>query len=225
MSWNLINTGILAMAFLALFSFAELLYRRFKVQAEVTRKIVHVVTGIITLLFPPLIGNHWLVLFLCGSFLLILLVSFPLKMLPSINAVDRKTRGSLIYPVIVYCSFLIYLEFDNLTFYYIPILTLALCDPIAALVGKRFPWGRYKTFGHTKTMSGSFGFFFSAAILSILLLIQLEEIPPFMALLASLCIAFTTTIAEALTHKGYDNLTIPATALGVLLIFESCRWI
>jgi phytol kinase len=225
MSWNLINTGILALSFLALFSFAELLYRRCEVEAEITRKIVHVCTGIITLLFPPLIGNHWLVLFLCGSFLLILLVSFPLKMLPSINAVDRKTRGSLIYPIVVYCCFLIYLEFDNLTFYYIPILTLALCDPIAALVGKKIPWMRYTTFGHTKTISGSLGFFFSAAVLSMALLTQLEEISPLTALITALSIAFTTAIAEALSHKGYDNLSIPASAVGILLLFESIGWI
>lgn len=221
MNWNWINTGILAAAFLTLFSVAELLYHRFKVQAEITRKIVHVFTGILTLLFPPMIGNHWLVLALCGSFLLILLASWPLKLLPSINAVERKTKGSILYPIIVYGCFLIYQHYDNMAFYYVPILTLALCDPIAALIGKSFPYGRYTSFGHQKTLSGSLGFCFSAWILSVGLFVGLEGIALVPALLVGGIIAITTTIAEALSHGGYDNLTIPATATGVLLLTQN----
>jgi dolichol kinase len=220
MTQNLINTGILAAAFLALFATAELLYHRFKFRAEITRKIVHVFTGILTLLFPPMVENHWLVLALCASFLLILLASFPLKMLPSINAVNRKTNGSILYPIIVYSCYLIYQSYDNLAFYYIPILILALCDPTAALVGKNFPKGKYTTFGHSKTLSGSFGFLLAALILSVLLLVFMEQVPFSTALIIGGCIACTTAFAEAISHRGYDNLTIPATAVGVLLFFE-----
>ncbi len=220
MNINLINTGIIALAFLVLFGIAELLYHRFKVRAEVTRKIVHISTGLLTLLFPPFIENHWLVLILCGSFLFILLASFPLKMLPSINAVDRITRGSILYPVIVYACFLIYQRFDNLAFYYLPILNLALCDPVASMVGKKFPRMEYMTFGHTKTITGSLGFFVSSVLLSLGLLTQLAGIQIGWALFISICIALPTTIAEAITHKGYDNLSIPASVVGVLLIFE-----
>lgn len=221
MSTSLINTGILAIAFLILFGFAELLYHRYKLKAEITRKIVHVSTGLITLLFPPMIGNHWLVLVLCGSFLLILLASFPLKILPSINAVSRKTSGSILYPVVVYSCFLIFQHYDNLIFYYIPILTLALCDPIAALVGKKFPYGRYSTFGHTKTISGSLGFFVSATALSMVLIFTMTSLTPATGIALACVIAFTTTIAEAFSHAGLDNLTIPGTALGLLWIFET----
>ena len=220
MSANLINTCILAAAFLVLFTVGEILYHRFKLKAEMTRKIVHIFTGILTLLFPLMIGNHWLVLVLCSSFLLILLASFPLKMLPSINAVDRKTSGSILYPIIVYCCYLIYQSYDDLSLYYIPILTLALCDPIAALVGKNYPWKTYSTFGHKKTMSGSLGFLFSAFLLSVLLLVYIEHIPWSSAIIIGGSIALTTTLVEALSHGGFDNLTIPATAVLVILFFE-----
>jgi len=220
MSGNLINTGILAAAFLALFTVGEILYHRFNLKAEMTRKIVHIFTGILTLFFPPMIGNHWLVLALCSSFLFILLASFPLKLLPSINAVNRKTSGSILYPVIVYCCFLIYQSYDDLTLYYIPILTLALCDPIAAAIGKNMPWKPYSSFGHTKTMSGSLGFLLSALLLSVLLLVFINHLPLSTALIIGGSIALATTLVEAVSHGGFDNLTIPAAAVLVILFFE-----
>lgn len=220
MNQNLINTGILAAAFLVLFVTAELLYHRFKVRAEITRKIVHVFTGVFTLLFPPMIQNHWLVLVLCGSFLIILLASWPLKLLPSINAVDRKTNGSILYPIIVYSCYLFYQSYDSLVIYYIPILILALCDPIAALIGKNMHWKPYTTFGHKKTVSGSLAFLISALILSIILLITIEHHSYSTAIILGSIIAIATTIAEAISHGGYDNLSIPATAVGVIIFFD-----
>lgn len=217
----MINTIILAGAFLMLFASAEVLYHWLKVHAEITRKYVHLVTGLLTMLFPPMIGNHWLVLFLCGSFLVILLISLKFKLLPSINAVDRVTRGSLLYPIIVYGCYLAYLRYGHFSLYYIPILILAICDPVAALVGKGYPIGKYTTFGNQKTMSGSGGFFVSALIVSSVLLIYLEGMSLLSGIMVAFMISLSTTIAEALTHKGYDNFTIPGTALIVLMIFES----
>lgn len=222
MNENFLHTIYLAGVFLVLFASAELLYHKYKVKVEITRKYVHVMTGLLTMLFPPLIGNHWLVLVLCGSFLAILLSSMALNLLPSINAVARKTRGSFLYPIVVYGCYLIYMAYDQLMFYYIPILILALCDPIAALVGKKWPAGRYTTFGQTKTLSGSLGFFIAAIITCSCLILGLEETSLSETILISVGVATVTAVAEALTHKGYDNLTIPVGALLVLMLFNSC---
>ncbi len=220
MKENLLNTIYLAGAFLALFTSAELFYK-FKVKAEVTRKYVHVVTGLLAMLFPLLIQNHWLVLALCGSFLIILLSSQALNLLPSINAVYRKTRGGVLFPIIVYGCYLIYMEYDRFMFYYIPILILTFCDPVAALIGKRWPIGKYKTFGQTKTLSGSLGFFITATITSLCLIWGLEEISVGKAIAISVSVAIATTVAEAITYKGYDNLTVPVSALVALILLNN----
>jgi phytol kinase len=73
MTENLLHIIFLTLAYLLLFSFTELLYRFFHVQAEITRKIVHVVTGLITLSFPLLLSDHWFVLIICATFFLLLL--------------------------------------------------------------------------------------------------------------------------------------------------------
>lgn len=225
MNQNLLHTIYLAGAFLALFGVAELLYHWLGVKAEITRKIVHVFTGILTLLFPVMLDNHWYVLLLCGSFLLILLASIPLSLLPSINKVDRVTRGSFMYPVIVYSCFLVQLKMDSLIYYYIPILILALCDPIAELVGKNLPWLRYKTFGHKKTISGSLSFCIAAIVITTTLLVQIGSLELSHSLAIGSSIAIVTAVFEGFSHKGYDNFTIPASAVGVLLFFNYLGWV
>ncbi len=221
MSQSVINMIILGGAFLVLFASAELMYHKFGVKAEVTRKYVHLLTGLLTMFFPPMLDNHWFVLALCGSFLGILIGSMILNLLPSINAVDRVTRGSLLYPVVVYGCFLAFNYYGQFVFYYIPILILAICDPVAALMGKRWPISPYKIFGTTKTMMGSTSFFIVAVIASFVLFVGIDEAPIFEAIVLSIGIALVTTIAEAATGKGYDNISIPASAMALLLVAKA----
>ncbi len=223
---QLINTAILAVGYLILFASAEVLYHKFKVKAEITRKIVHLSTGIISLLFPPMLGNHWLVLGLCFSFLIILLSSLKFKLLPSINAVERTTRGSIIYPFIVYGAFLVLDYYDDMIFYYIPILILALADPVAGLLGKKIPKGEYTIFNNTKTLTGSFAFFVTAFAIALFFLFLFSEKEAAGLFIVAFLVSVFTAFAEAISHKGYDNLTIPATAT-VVLVFchEMTAWL
>ena len=204
---------LLAICFLALFGFAEFLYHKRKLKAEITRKIVHVGTGLLTLLFPVFLQNHWQVLFLCASFLLILLASLQFKLLPSINRIDRVSHGSILYPVAVYGCYLAY-SYANmgLIFFYLPILTLAICDPIAALIGKSNPFGKYQIGASKKTLSGSLAFFASSICVSTLCYyffrnhsFSLAAMLPMVFLIAT-----TTTAVEAVSSKGTDNIFIPA---------------
>ena len=215
-----IYTFILAGAFLALFGVAELLYHFAKVKAELTRKFVHLGTGILTLLFPVLLENHWLVLLLCSSFVVILIVSLKYKLLPSINAIDRFSVGSLAYPVSVYCCYLFFdKEGQNFQYFYVPILILAICDPIAALMGKRWPKGKFSIGKETKTLMGSSMFLASAFIVYIALTASLHPHTSILMLVwRGLIVASITCIAEAVSGKGTDNLTIPAAALMALYL-------
>lgn len=218
MNSDLIHTTLLALLFLTLFAFCELLYHKVKLKAESTRKIVHLGTGLLTLLFPLWINNHWYILALCSSFLVILLLSLKFKLLPSINAVNRTTRGSILYPFVAYGCYLLFQNYDSLVYFYLPILILAICDPIAALVGKKLKLGPYVILGHTKTLIGSFAFFISAFLVTFFCLILLSHLSSNSAIYFSLFIGLTTTIAEAVSQKGYDNFTIPLTASAMLVL-------
>lgn len=213
---------ILAGSFLLLFSVAELLYHKLKVKVEITRKLVHMVTGLLALLFPVMLGNHWLVLLLSILFAIILFVSLRYKLLQSINAIDRDSVGSLAYPLAVYASYLVYDYFhQQYVYFYMPIVILAVCDPVAALSGKQWPLGKYSPAKESKTFMGSVMFFITAFVL-ILLLQQLlhSNADIYSKLITALIIALLASIAEAVTKKGYDNLAIPAAVIIGLIFLD-----
>jgi phytol kinase len=215
---GMLNTALLALTFLLLFASAEWLHHKQRFKAEVTRKYVHIMTGLLTMSFPLVLNDQWHVLFLCCSFLIILLVSMRWGLLRSINGVDRETLGGLLYPIVVFGCYLAYQHFAQFVFYYLPILILAICDPMAALVGSRWPRGRYTVLGHTKTLSGSIAFFITAIALSSLFFLGAEEARPLEGLVLALVVATVTTVAEGVSHKGYDNLTVPLGAMLVLVL-------
>jgi phytol kinase len=211
---------LLSLAFLALFTFAELLHRRLKIRAEITRKIVHSGTGLLTLLFPLLLKNIWQVLFLCGTFLILLLASLRFKLLPSINAIDRVSHGSILYPVAVFFCYLVFVKMDQaLIFFYLPILTLAICDPLAAFVGKRYSFGKYQIGKATKTWTGTVTFFVAASLIGAASFYLFDQdnfslIPSVPKVLA---IALAATVSEAVGSHGMDNLFIPTSVVIALI--------
>lgn len=215
---ELIHTSWLALTFLLLFGMAEVLYHFLKVKAEYTRKFVHFGTGVLTLLFPIYLNNPWLVLFLCGSFAIILLVSLKYKLLPSINAIERKSYGSLCYPLAVFFCYLFYDWYQmnpqatgGYLIFYLPILILAISDPLAALVGRKFPYGVYKVGCGYKTIMGSTVFFLSAFAISLVFISGFSAIEPFnlRAVFMAIGISLITTFAESISKNGMDNLYIP----------------
>ncbi len=218
---------LLALSFLVLFGLAESLYHKQHIRAELTRKMVHICTGLLTLLFPLLLIHHWYVLMLCGSFAVIILASLRFNFLPSINAIDRKSHGSICYPIAVYLCFLVYEFYSSKTthignpllYYYLPILTLAICDPMAAYAGKHFPYGKFKVWGGTKSLSGLTAFFLSSLIItsSVLYSFSATGTTGSDILLLSLPLAIIGGIAEAISSKGLDNITIPVSVLLTLI--------
>lgn len=210
---------LLALAFLGLFALAELLYRRFHIQAEHSRKLVHVGTGLLTLLFPMLLRSHWEVMFLCASFAVILYGSQRLNLLPSINAIKRYSHGSLSYPLSVWFSFWTYEQmsqeagriFPPLYYFYLPVLTMALGDPAAALIGRKWPIAKFRVGAGTKSLGGMLAFFCTAFLLiaGFLYFAPPEGINAGRMLLVAGIISLVACLAEALTPWGLDNLTIP----------------
>lgn len=212
----------LACCFLALFALAEWLYHWRKVAAEWTRKLVHTGTGIITLLFPVFLHSHWQVLFLCGSFLIILLASLRFSLLPSINGIDRFSVGSILYPVAVYGCFLIFQFAEKgLIVFYLPVLILAICDPVAAFAGKRFPFGAYRIGGCRKTCSGSCAFLIAAVLVTAITAYIFDNTGPVFSGHPGLLtlIPLCATFSEAIGVRGWDNVTIPGSvALTLILV-------
>ncbi|MFT5861009.1 MAG: phytol kinase [Flavobacteriaceae bacterium] len=237
-----IALGIYSSIFLALFALGEILFHVAKMPVEMTRKIVHIITGLICLTLPAYVGSHWTVLFLTVSFILILVFSMKWNLLKSINSVNRKTIGSFLFPVSVYLTYwafsilglndfdangLLDYQTDNsawyngaILYYYLPILILAISDPMATLVGRKLQMGKFKVMGTTKTLIGSLGFLVSTLIISYCFISVLDLSMGWIILVCTV-IALVTTVVEALSQKGFDNILIPLSTLLVLYLFRN----
>ncbi|HEU4495912.1 MAG TPA: phosphatidate cytidylyltransferase [Flavobacterium sp.] len=212
----LLASMLYILLFSALFLISEISYHSLKFKAEATRKLVHFVSGILCLSFPFYLNNHWSVLALCLGFLVLLFGSQKLEMLKSVNSIGRKSYGSLLFPVAVYCCFLAFqYHDDNKAYFYLPVLILAVCDPLAALAGKKYPYGKYRNGEDFKTIIGSLAFFISCFLIVSSSFYHTGASSAEM-LSDSLAVSALATLSEAYCKKGTDNLFVPLAVIGVL---------
>jgi dolichol kinase len=88
----------------------------------------------------------------------------------------------------------------------IAIYTLAVGDPLAAIVGIRF--GR-RRITHNRSLEGSFAFFAATVTIAVLVLRWGSPAPPAPIAAASIAIGSAATVCELLPLRIDDNLTIP----------------
>jgi dolichol kinase len=220
MNSDLIHVILLSFYFLFLFGSAEFLLYKANWKPESTRKWVHFGTGILTFLFPVMLSNHGWVLLLCSSFAILLTLSMKFNFLKSINGVDRITWGSLCFPLSVYLCFVAYQMQHNTLYFYLPMLILAVSDPMAALVGKATQWRPYTVFGQIKTLGGSLAFFTTTFILGVIFHVGFNHELFSSKASVILLVALISTLAEAFSTKGWDNVSIPMSVIIAHLIMS-----
>lgn len=222
MSGQIIATLYFVAGFISIIIFCEILHRRFGVSAEYTRKIAHITSCLSSLAFIVLFKSHWYVLFLAVLFFAVLLAGKMNRITKSIDGVARITGGSYLLPVSVYLLFFISEMFNDPNLYILPILILAISDPLAGLSGIYFQGQNneitlagYKT---GKTLPGSALFFSSALILSVAMMTQFMDDPLKIAAF-SVILAGIAAFIELISPNGTDNLTVPfSIAIFLMLI-------
>jgi len=208
---------------LILLIFNELNYRRLKIKGEVTRKFAHFTSTLAVVPFPYIFDSHWYVLALALIFFATLLFTQKIKQLKSIHDIERKSVGSYLLPLSIYTTFLISSLLDNKFIYILPMLILAICDPMAAILGMNIKKnnGRIKIFGYklNKTWLGSGSFLVTSFVISIIALYFHREIFDLKTFWLASTIAVISTLSELISWRGSDNLTIPISVLITLLLF------
>ncbi len=217
-------TIVFLITFLLLLTFNELAYRRLGLKGEYTRKLAHFAATLSTLIFPFIFNNHWHVLGLAIIFFILLFISRNTRHLKSIHDIKRVSAGSFLLPVAIYLTFLVSHLLDNKFLFILPILVLAICDPVAGILGMNHQINNRKIRIFKKTLNktwlGSISFLVSCYLVSIIALYYNNQMSfnPEIFLLA-LIIALTGTLAEMFSWKGTDNLFIPMSVLLVLVLF------
>jgi len=223
----MVNIIVLASVYLVgislLLIFNELNYRRLKVKGEFTRKFAHFTSTLAVVPFPYIFPSHWYVLVLASIFFAVLFITHQIKQLKSIHDIERKSMGSYLLPLSIYVTFLISDLSDNKFVYILPMLILAICDPMAAILGENFSNGngKIKILGHklNKTWLGSGGFLVTSFIISIIALYFNREVFDIKSFWLALVVASVSTLAELISWRGSDNLTIPLSVVLILVLF------
>ncbi len=203
--------------------FNELIYRRLNPTGEITRKFAHFTAVLATVPFPYIFPSHWYVLVLAFIFSIVLFVTQFSKILDSIHGIQRKSIGSYLLPFAIYFTFLVADLTENKFLYILPMLILAISDPMAAILGiniKKYN-GRIKIFGRklNKTWLGSGAFLLSSFVISIIALYFHREVFDLKTFWLASLMAVTTMFAELISWRGSDNISIPLFAVLILVLF------
>ncbi len=212
----LIGIGILLV-------FNELNYRRLKIKGEITRKFAHFAATLAVVPFPYIFPSHWYILALAAIFFAVLFFSQFSTQLNSIHDIDRKSIGSYLLPVSIYLTFLISDLSDNKFIFILPMLILAISDPMASILGMNIINynGKIRIFGHklSKTYLGSGAFLLSSLVISVIAFYFHFHLFDSKTFWLAILIAVTGTLAELISWRGSDNLSIPLGVMLVLVLF------
>lgn len=198
---------------------SETLRRRHGMNEEVTRKTVHIGTGIIIFLAPFWILHTMPVLALAGFFTLINLVASQLHLLTSMHGSPRRSWGTVYYPLsLLFLAWCLWTDRPGIVVS--AMLVMAIGDGLAGLIGEHVPRPHSYAFGSTrKSLEGTATMFLgSIAALTLSAMVFLHADPgwrvlarvhPLLPPLFLLSVAFVATGWEALSTRGMDNLTVP----------------
>lgn len=215
-------TIIFLFAFISLLAFVELIYRRLKLDGEITRKFAHFAATLSTITFPYLFDDHWYILALAVIFFLLLFLSRNLRYLRSIHDIKRISAGSYLLPVAIYLTFLVSHLLNNQFLFILPMLVLAICDPIAGILGINLQQYNHKirifSWKLQKTWLGSLSFFVSCFMISVVALYFHQMKIDLFTLWIAFVISLVSSIVELMSWKGTDNLFIPMSVLLVLVL-------
>ncbi|OGG03531.1 hypothetical protein A2W14_03020 [Candidatus Gottesmanbacteria bacterium RBG_16_37_8] len=190
---------IVLFSYILLFLLVETIKRKSKCSSEITRKILHVFSGIGVIYWSNYLTKNEFIFVTC-IFLFLFIINLRKKMLHSLIITNRKTYGEVTYLL----GLLIYslLLYSQRNYFILGILVLMLPDAIAGLAN-HFLNKPYKEMVHI----------FSYALLTFLITIL------FLPLHLSLLFVLILTFVEFYSSYGLDNFTVPLAFSLVVRLF------
>ncbi len=204
---EVLRAGLLALGFALVLAVIELWHRRAHPPVEWTRKALHVLFGLSATTLPWVLRSHWTVLALA------LVIALPLAwarrrgLLPSLFGVERHSYGEMYFPAGVYVLFLV--SSGHRVFYVVSLITLVICDALAALLGKSYGRHHYLVHRDQRSLEGSAVFLFTAFLGTHLPLLLLTDMDRGACVVISVQLALIVTAFEAIATGGSDNFLLP----------------
>ncbi len=209
MAWQseVLRGALLAGVIVLILGGAELWRRLADPKPELTRKLIHSATGLVSLSFVFMLESAWTVLVLTGSFALIVWAGKRLNLLKSLHGVARSSEGDRLYPLAVLILFMA--TRGRPWLYVASILVLGLSDALAALVGSTYGRRHYEFGDSRRSLEGSLVFLVVAFLAIHLPLLLMTDLPRESTVLVAILAAAMATAVEAVSIRGTDNLFVP----------------
>lgn len=176
----------------------------------VNRKILHIMVGNVAFILPIFITKEIMAFVAAAPFILFTFLMSPYTPIKSIKG---KTSAAghgmgLVYYTITW-TILAYIFFDKMIIIAIGIFAMSYGDGFASLVGAKYGKKKYYIYGDQKSYIGSISMFaFSFVMFNVALLFYGISINPSVLVILAI-IAISSMIAEMITPRGLDNLSVP----------------
>lgn len=185
----------------AVFIFASLISKRWPQQQELSRKVVHIGAGFALPIAWATEIPVSLALAAAALASSLALINHRWRLLASIEDVGRFSYGTVAYGA----SITILLAFfwpQRADLVCAAVLTMALADGLAGLLGANFSSHRWQIFGQTKSIIGT-------ATMALVTLLVIALLLPNLPWHVVIAIATSATLLEQFSWAGLDNLTVP----------------
>lgn len=199
---------------------AEGLRRQFDYGSGFTRKVIHIGVGMMSWFLPYLFDNPWPFVAACAGFMIINFLDYRYGFFASMASSDRSNLGTVYFPFAAAVVALVF--WDQPPLMVAALMPLTWGDGMAPVIGKAYGRRQYVVAAHTRTLEGSAAFFvacFAFTWLALWLIPGPPSITPIEALAPALVVTAVTTIIEAVSIWGLDNLTITAAAILILSLW------
>ncbi len=167
-----------------------------------------------------LFTSPWPFVAACGAFMVINLLDWRYDFFKAMKSSSRSNLGTVYFPLAAAVVALVF--WDQPPLMVAALMPLTWGDGLAPVIGAA--WGKrvYRIHTSTRTLEGSAGFFVAGFVftwLALWVMPGLPDITPVAALLPALVIMAVTTLIEAVSIWGLDNLTVTAAAIVILSLW------
>ena len=216
-NWLIFSASVFTIIMLIILS--EFFFNKKTTTSNFNRKLIHILVGCFASFSPLFFSSHLPSIALALIFIFIDTINVKYQLWKGIESINKLSMGTIFFPF----SYLIFsLFFWNYTeFFILSFLILSIADPVASIIGENIKEPKvYRVWLDKKSIEGSITFFSASFLVvyfgsSLLLPYSFSYILCF-----SFFIASFATIAELISARGSDNISIPVTSILLMIAFD-----
>ena len=189
---------------------------------EASRKFIHIMLGNWWIIAMYFFTNIWFAIFVPATFVVINYLSYKKDIIKVMERDEQDGLGTVYYAIaLLVLAIISFGIFKNPALGLVPTLVMAYGDGLAAVIGKKIKSKKYKLGETKKSFAGSLTMFIISTFLigayiayNLGPTFWLGSHWPVVACLAG----FAITALEAISGKGWDNITVPVGTLALLIL-------